>query len=330
MSSLDTQTRGRTSRERLRALDAYLCHCEPRCSRAGGRVGARRLSRRGLRRAPVDDAGERRAFRELNPPLHVVGVEPDAARAAAAQAHADALTRFVQGGFERRRRGRARAARARDEPAAQLPRRAGAEAHRELGEALLPGGLLVEGSADPQGGITVAHLLRREPRRACAREALLFHTDFPTASRRCSFATGCRGTCAAACAPGSPSTPSSPPWTAAWPGASPAARREPRTPSGRARSNWPNDPRRQHGRVAARVGATCAGSPAGWRLPVNAGGPAMTRCHFHSGAGNRAGGRVPRRAPGMTGGGVMCGREAILRPTISGGPPKLAEADGST
>jgi hypothetical protein len=35
----------------------------------------------------------------------------------------------------------------------------------------------VEGSADPAGSITVAHLLRREEQ-GLSREALLFHTDF--------------------------------------------------------------------------------------------------------------------------------------------------------
>lgn len=119
-----------------------------------------------------------RAFRELNPRLPVVGVELEPARVEAAQAHGDDLTHFRQGGFalplhpgETVRLLRAmnvlRGYRSEEVPAI----------HRTLGAALLPGGLLVEGSTDTPGAVLVAHLLRRGPEEL-VREALLFHTDF--------------------------------------------------------------------------------------------------------------------------------------------------------
>jgi hypothetical protein len=177
MSGLDRKTRGRTSSERLRALDAYLCHCERALlTRSEGAWEHAVFRDVGFGEHPWTTLESARAFRALHPALRVVGVELDAARAEAAQAHADALTCFRQGGFAAGPEEPARLVRAmnllRSYPAEQV-----AEAHRVLGEALLPGGLLVEGSADPAGSITVAHLLRREPQ-GLRREALLFHTDF--------------------------------------------------------------------------------------------------------------------------------------------------------
>ncbi|MDP1827258.1 MAG: hypothetical protein Q8L48_28550 [Archangium sp.] len=49
--------------------------------------------------------------------------------------------------------------------------------HAALGAALVEGGLVLEGSTDTDGHVTVAHLLRRRGGRL-VREALLFHTDF--------------------------------------------------------------------------------------------------------------------------------------------------------
>jgi hypothetical protein len=127
---------------------------------------------------PVTTLEAAAAFRALHPALPVVGVELEAHRVEAAQAHADAHTRFVQGGFTvpLGEGERARLLRAMNVLRGYPEERVG-EAHRLLGEALLPGGLLVEGSADPEGGITAVHLLRRGEA-GLTREALLLHTDF--------------------------------------------------------------------------------------------------------------------------------------------------------
>jgi hypothetical protein len=49
--------------------------------------------------------------------------------------------------------------------------------HEALGAAVVEGGLVLEGSTDTEGHVTVAHVLRRRGG-ALVRAALLFHTDF--------------------------------------------------------------------------------------------------------------------------------------------------------
>ncbi len=182
MSSLDTQTRGRTSRGRLRALDAYLCHAERELlSRRDGPWAHAVFVDVGFGEHPWTTLESAEAFRALHPGLTVIGVELDPERALAAGAHADAHTHFRQGGFA--------LPLGEDEPARlvramnllrQGPPERVPEVHQTLGRYLLPSGLLVEGSADPTGVILTAHLLRRVPDGAAppVREGLLFHTDF--------------------------------------------------------------------------------------------------------------------------------------------------------
>jgi hypothetical protein len=179
MDSLDRKTRGRTAHHRLRALDVYLCHAERALlARQEGEWAQAAFVDVGFGEHPWTTLESAEAFRALNPRLPVLGVELEPARVEAAQAHADALTTFRQGGFslpllpgERVRLLRAM----------NLLRQYRSEevtaVHRTLGEALLPGGLLVEGSTDTPGAVLVAHLLRRGPEHL-ERESLLFHTDF--------------------------------------------------------------------------------------------------------------------------------------------------------
>lgn len=182
MSSLDSQTRGRTSRGRLRALDAYLCHAERELLlRRDGPWARAVFVDVGFGEHPWTTLESAEAFRALHPELTVIGVELDGERARAARAHADARTHFREGGFELPLGGDepARLVRAmnllRQGPPERVP-----EVHRTLARYLLPSGLLVEGSADPEGAILTAHLLRRGPGAEAppVREALLFHTDF--------------------------------------------------------------------------------------------------------------------------------------------------------
>jgi hypothetical protein len=49
--------------------------------------------------------------------------------------------------------------------------------HEALGAALIDGGLLLEGSTDTEGHVTVVGLMRKRSGQL-RREALLFHTDF--------------------------------------------------------------------------------------------------------------------------------------------------------
>lgn len=179
MSTLDRRTRGRTSRHRLRALDVYLCHAEPELlRREDGPWRTAAFVDVGFGEEPSTTLESAEALRALHPGLPVLGVELDEGRARAAARHEDALTRFRQGGFELPLQPgeSVRLLRAmnllRGYPAESVP-----GIHQKLGEQLLVGGLLLEGSADTEGGVLVAHLLRRT-HEGVHREALLFHTDF--------------------------------------------------------------------------------------------------------------------------------------------------------
>lgn len=179
MDSPDRKTRGRTAPGRLQALDHYLLHQERELlARREGPWARAVFVDLGFGEHPWTTLETAHALREVHPELRVVGVEREPERVAAALVHAEALTDFREGSFE-------------------LPLRPGETVrlirvmnllrgyraeevegiHHTLGEALLEGGLLLEGSTDTPGAVMVAHLLRRGPE-GLSREALLFHTDF--------------------------------------------------------------------------------------------------------------------------------------------------------
>ncbi|XXF75725.1 methylase [Myxococcaceae bacterium GXIMD 01537] len=176
---LDQRTRGRTSPHRLRALDTYLLHAEQALlRRADGPWADAAFVDVGFGDSPATTLESARALRALNPSLPVIGVELDASRAEAVAAHSEARTHFRQGGFDLPLLPgeTVRVIRAMN-LLRQYPANAVPAIHERLGAQVLPGGLVIEGSADTEGAITVAHLLRRSPE-ALHREALLFHTDF--------------------------------------------------------------------------------------------------------------------------------------------------------
>ena len=114
-------------------------------------------------------------------------------------------------------------------------------AHAELGRALLPGGLVVEGSTDTRGGITVAYLLRRTPE-GLAREALLFHTDFHQGFAPLLFRDWLPRDLRRRVQPEEPIHDFFAAWTEPGTRRGSTARGSPRAPSGRAPSGWPPPP----------------------------------------------------------------------------------------
>jgi hypothetical protein len=179
MTPVERRTRGRTARSRLQALDGYLCRWERAVlTRQEGPWRQAAFIDVGFGEHPWTTLESAKAFRELNPALSVIGVEADEARAAAAAEHEEVLTRFRHGGFDWAATARqpARLVRAMNILRQYRPEEVEA-AHAQLGHTLVPGGLLVEGSTDTPGSITVAYLLRRGPE-GLEREALLLHTDF--------------------------------------------------------------------------------------------------------------------------------------------------------
>lgn len=156
--------RPRTRPGRLAALDAWLC--------AEGRAlldGRGAVVDVGYGLSPATTLELARAVRAVTPSLRVVGVE----RAAAPPVEGVEL---LAGDFSTcaslapcavvRAMNVVRGYREEEVPAI----------HEALGAGLVEGGLVIEGSTDTEGHVTVAHLLRRKTGRL-VREALLFYTD---------------------------------------------------------------------------------------------------------------------------------------------------------
>jgi len=173
-------TRGKTAANRLRRVDALIALLEePLLRRSDGEFARAFFVDLGFGAEPTTTLESATRLRRIRPDLRVLGVEIDPERVAAAKPFEDALTLFRLGGFN-------------------LPLEAGEsvrlirafnvlrqydeqevlEAHRLLGETLLPGGLLVEGTSEPHGRHWVAHLLRRGETPALRMEGLVFGTSF--------------------------------------------------------------------------------------------------------------------------------------------------------
>jgi len=169
------RTHGYTRPGRLALLDAVLLHCE--CTLIA-QAGPAVFVDVGVGEWPWTTLETAERLRSVNPALHVVGVEVDPDRLRHAKRLGGTRVDFRLGGFELPLGAHepARLVRAMnvlreyDEARAAL-------AHQQLTAALVPGGLLVEGSSSRAGGVACAHLIRKRERGA-EREALVFVTDF--------------------------------------------------------------------------------------------------------------------------------------------------------
>jgi hypothetical protein len=161
-------TRGKTARNRLRRVDTFLLGYDPALIRRqdGDFAGALFVDL-GYGAEPFTTLESAARLRRVNPRLPVLGVEIDPERVAAAQPFADEQTHFRLGGFNLPLRvdpdGRPEQVRVirafnvlRQYQEAEV-----AEAYTLMARGVLPGGLLVEGTADPLGRIWVANVLRR-------------------------------------------------------------------------------------------------------------------------------------------------------------------------
>jgi len=166
------RTRARTRSGRLAALDDYLVRFE----RARLAASQARFVDVGIGCEPVTLLDSMATLREVAPELGFVGIElEDQFARIAARGAPEADIR--QGGFE---------VVAEVAPAAVIrvmnvlrtySQEDVPDVHRRLGDALVDGGLVIEGTCDPEGDNMSAHLLRRRDD-AVHREGLLFHTRF--------------------------------------------------------------------------------------------------------------------------------------------------------
>ncbi len=173
-------TRGKTARNRLRRVDNFIAMYAPELVRLKtdpGQTGFYVDLGYGAEPFTTLESAER--LRRLNPDLPVLGVEIDPERVERALPYADDRTLFRLGGFnvpllpgESARMIRAyNVLRQYEEDQVR-------ESLIQLGECLLPGGLILEGTSDPFGRVSVTNLLRKQPDGGLLVEGLVFSTNF--------------------------------------------------------------------------------------------------------------------------------------------------------
>lgn len=172
-------TRGKTARNRLRRVDTFLLltHRSLIAAQTGPFEHACFVDL-GYGAEPFTTLESAQRLRTVNPHLPVLGVEIEPERVQVALPYASDLTQFRLGGFNLPLRPgeHARVIRAFN-VLRQYDEDDVLAAWQTMGRALLPGGLLIEGTSDPFGRIWVANLLRRTET-SLVYEGLLFSTNF--------------------------------------------------------------------------------------------------------------------------------------------------------
>ncbi len=176
---LGQPTRGKTARNRLRKVDVFLMLYDPALiRRTDGEYAHAIYVDLGYGAEATTTLESAARLRTLHPGLPVLGVEIDPQRVAAAQPYADRLTHFRLGGFnlplaagETVRILRAFNVLRQYEEAEVSP------AWAAMGDALLPGGLLLEGTSNPTGRVWCTNVLRKTAGQL-VQEALVFGTNF--------------------------------------------------------------------------------------------------------------------------------------------------------
>jgi hypothetical protein len=177
---LGVPTRGKTASNRLRRVDNFVLMYEPSLlRREDGAFKDALFVDLGYgfdARTTLESAAR---FRRVNPGLRILGVEIDKQRVEAALPFAGDTTFFRLGGFnlpllpgEAVRLVRA------FNVLRQYEEKDFEPAYQRLAEAVLPGGLMIEGTSTPFGQIWSANLARRLEGGVWGLEALVFSTNF--------------------------------------------------------------------------------------------------------------------------------------------------------
>jgi hypothetical protein len=156
-------TRGKTASNRLRRVDNIILLYEPSLLTRTDELFAYAMFvdlGYGFDARTTLESAER--FRRLNPNLKILGVEIDKERVEAALPFADEKTFFRLGGFNLplKQGEHVRLIRAFN-VLRQYEEKDFAPAYERLGEYVLPGGLMIEGTSNPFGSIWSANLVRR-------------------------------------------------------------------------------------------------------------------------------------------------------------------------
>jgi SAM-dependent methyltransferase len=175
-------TRGKTARNRLRQVDAFALRYDPTVlTRMDGDFAHALYVDLGYGAEPTTTLESADRFRQTNPNLTVLGVEIDPLRVETALPFADERTFFRLGGFNLPLQPgeTVRLIRALN-VLRQYPEEAVRPAWEQMARAVLPDGLLLEGTSNPNGSLLAMNVLRRVnagdfPWRL---EALAIHTNF--------------------------------------------------------------------------------------------------------------------------------------------------------
>ncbi|MHC4809312.1 MAG: hypothetical protein ACYTEV_02980, partial [Planctomycetota bacterium] len=196
----DRETRGKTAPNRLRRVDHLLALWDPDLlRRRDGAFAAAPFVDLGFGESPVTTLELARRLQRVAPGLPVIGVENDRSRVRTAirctestdpptAAGLEPPPRFLVGGFDLGDAAPARGIRAFN-VLRQYEEADVGPAYRAMGEAILPGGLIVEGTSDPSGRVWTAMIVRRGGEGAATGaggapdveltvEALVFGTNF--------------------------------------------------------------------------------------------------------------------------------------------------------
>jgi hypothetical protein len=173
-------TRGKTAANRLRRVDNFLLVYDPALlTRSDGPFARALFVDLGYGADARTTLESARRFRRLNPRLPILGVEIDPERVRAARPSADEQTFFRLGGFNLPLQANetVRLIRAFN-VLRQYEEKDFAPAYERLAEYVLPGGLMIEGTSTPFGGLWAANLVRKEESGRFLMEGLVFSTNF--------------------------------------------------------------------------------------------------------------------------------------------------------
>ncbi|UJR10771.1 hypothetical protein I4U23_014959 [Adineta vaga] len=181
-SAVGTETRGKTTQNRLRRVDNFVTMycCDLILSTEHLYVDL------GYGRTPITTLESAKCFRQYNRQLRILGIEIDNKRVREAQKFVDDITDFRQGGFNlplqtnpiTGQRETVNLIRAFNVLRQYDLESDCHDSHLLMCNYLNTNGILIEGTSDPLGRIWVANVIRKHIDRSIRIEALVFSTNF--------------------------------------------------------------------------------------------------------------------------------------------------------
>lgn len=169
-------TRGKTARNRLRRVDLFVTKYYPSLIKEAQDNYYVDL---GFGADPTTTLESARHLRKRNPMLHILGIELDPERVAVAKPFEDPITLFREGGFNIPLPQGKKACLIRAfNVLRQYEEHQVADSYAVMAKALMPGGVLIEGTSDPYGRIWTANLLEKKTDAALTYAGITFSTNF--------------------------------------------------------------------------------------------------------------------------------------------------------